>query len=75
MTCIVYNYLMMKKINQSKLARDLRVTPRHINRIFRRKQKPSVKLAQEIQKHTDIPWTSWFESLGDYLPETSKQEP
>lgn len=49
------------KITQKELASRLGYSCRHINQVFKRRLRPSVYLAKQIEAHTGIPWTSWYE--------------
>ncbi len=72
-TNIVYDNDM--KITQSEIARRTGYSARHINRIFKGKNPPSVKLAKKLESVTGILWTRWFENAPVSAPDTTKAPP
>ena len=63
------------KLSQTEIARLTGYSARHINRIFRRKTLPSIKLALNIERVTGIPWDSWFASLLPVYPAAQASPP
>ena len=56
---------------QTRLAEACGVDPSTISYILSRKRRPSIELAEKLEKATGVPWTAWVrpdQYRNPYLP-------
>ena len=52
-------------MNQRELARQLGITPQHLNAVLRGRCRPSLRLAVQIERLTGMPKERFLPELGE----------
>lgn len=63
---------MCMKMSQKQISSLVGCSPRHLNRVLKRKTSPSVKLAQKLESVTGIHWTTWYENTPE--PDVTREK-